>query len=80
MTDEEFQARLQQAVNTGLATGFGLGLEQGKQQGMAAGLQQGEQVGFIKGIRFCQAAISDGTRKGSSECGKVLKFIDSLDD
>ncbi|RTR33203.1 hypothetical protein [Shewanella atlantica] len=80
MTNEEIKALIQTSVNQGLAAGYNVGLEQGKQQGMAAGLTQGEQLGFIKGVRFCQSAVSDGTRKGSSKCAQVLKFLDGLDD
>lgn len=80
MTDEEIKKLIQESVNQGILAGHSIGLELGKQQGMSAGLIQGEQVGFIKGIRFCQSAISDGTRKGSSECAKVLKFLDGLED
>lgn len=50
----------------------------GVEEGYAIGMDIGQAIGFVAGIRSVQAAISDGLRHGSSECGKALVSLKNL--
>lgn len=71
------------AGRAAFARGLELGVELGREQGMAAGLlvghKQGRAEGFLVAMEGVKAAISDGTRRGSSECARVLEAYKHLE-
>lgn len=70
------------AGRAAFAKGLELGTEIGRTQGMAAGLivgrTQGRAEGMVLGMEMLKAAISDGTRHGSSECARALEAYKRL--
>lgn len=50
-----------------------IGRQVGHDQGFQEGFEAGKLVGFIAGLESLKGALSDGTRKGSSECARALE-------
>lgn len=46
--------------------------------GMAHGFSVGQSVGFVAGLASVKAALSDGLRHGSPECGKAMRSLRQL--
>jgi len=54
-------------------------LTQARQMGFNDGFQAGRLVGYVEGVNALVPAISDGLRHGSSECGKAMQGLKSMD-
>lgn len=78
MTDDLFERYAQSAALAAAKEAFERGLELGQQQGFAEGLATGRLIGFVEGVNSLKAAVSDGTRHGSSECGRALESMKRL--
>jgi len=52
--------------------------EKGLEVGYAQGFVDGQAVGFVAGVQSVAEALSDGTRKGSSPCGRALESLKRL--
>jgi hypothetical protein len=48
-------------------------LKQAHDIGFAAGFEKGTVYGFARAMEATKSAVSDGLRKGSSECGKDMR-------
>ena len=50
----------------------------GRELGFAEGFVTGKAVGFVAGVNSLTPAVSDGLRRGSSECGRAMQSIKDL--
>lgn len=57
---------------------FAIGRKIGYDEGFGDGVAVGQNIGFVAGVNSVAGALSDGTRKGSSECGKALESLKHL--
>ncbi|MCG3740683.1 MULTISPECIES: hypothetical protein [Gammaproteobacteria] len=48
-------------------------LQQAHDIGFAAGFEKGAVVGYALAMEHTKAAVSEGLRNGSSECGKNMR-------
>lgn len=48
-------------------------LQQAHNIGFTAGFEKGTAFGYALAMQHTQAAVSDGLRQGSSECGKNMR-------
>lgn len=48
-------------------------LQQAHDIGYAAGFEKGTVLGYALALKHTEAAVSDGLRKGSSECGRNMR-------
>lgn len=74
MVNDLYERFAQSAVDAAARVAFEKGIEVGYQQGFA----DGQALGFIVGVQSVQDALSDGTRKGSSKCGRALESLKRL--
>ncbi|AJY53208.1 hypothetical protein [Halomonas sp. KO116] len=51
---------------------------QGYGDGVTQGVEAGIGIGFVMGVQRVQAALSDGLRHGSPECGRALEGMKRL--
>ena len=52
--------------------------EQGHTRGFFEGHTAGEMTGFVSAINSLKPALSDGLRRGSSECGRAMQALTRL--
>ena len=78
MSDELYDRYAKEAVETAARTAFSKGVEVGHAQGFVDGIALGQGIGFVAGVQSLQAALPDGTRKGSSECARALESLKRL--
>lgn len=74
MVNDLYEQFAQGAVDAAARVAFDKGMEVGFVQGFAAG----QAVGFVAGVQSVQGALSDGTRKGSSQCARALESLKRL--
>ncbi|MGP9796979.1 hypothetical protein ACT3UJ_06440 [Halomonas sp. 86] len=75
--EEEYQKRKAAFMEASLAT-ISAAYDRGHYEGYGKGMNDGKAVGFVAGVQSTQAALSEGLRLGSSECGKALNGIKKL--
>jgi hypothetical protein len=52
--------------------------DEGVRQGVDHGIAVGRPLGFVEGVNYCKAAMADGLRAGSSECGRTMQTLKNL--
>jgi len=67
----------EKAIEAAMATAS-MAYERGYHDGATKGLETGIGIGFVMGVQSVQAALSDGLRHGSPECGRALEGMKRL--
>ncbi|WP_225776466.1 hypothetical protein [Pseudomonas sp. Marseille-Q5115] len=80
--DDLYELHAKNAVEKAGRAGFDIGREvgrnEGRNEGIVDGIELGKALGFVAGVQSVAAALSDGTRKGSSMCAKALESLKRL--
>jgi len=75
MFDEDYERYAKSAAEAAARAAFEKGMEVGLERGFSNGMAAGQLIGFVAGVQSLASALSDGTRKGSSECGRALESL-----
>jgi len=76
--DHLFEQHAKEAAEAAARVAFAKGIKVGQAKGFVEGMAAGQAIGFVAGVQSVQAALSDGTRKGSSECARALESLKRL--
>lgn len=76
-TDMSYDDQKEKALEIAMAAAR-VAYDQGYGDGATKGVEEGIRIGFVMGVQSVQAALSDGLRHGSPECGRALEGMKRL--